>query len=420
MAAGILFGLAPALKASRGNVNELLNGGAPRSQPGHWAIGFRRALLAGQMALVVVLLVGAGVMMRSFARLAGMPLGIEQRNVLTVPLTLPNQKYDKVTGRQFFDRLIAETGGLPGVDAVTISEGLPGLERGTVTQPASIDSRTVNEYIGWSSVDPGFFELFRIPIRAGRAFSRRDRQGPPVAILSERAARALFPGQSPIGHRIKTQGTDCEIVGVAAEVHYEKQRQQLAIVGDMYVAPARTFFGAYLIVRASRDPAALLPSLRKIVAGLDPEVPVQGARIMEDRVSLVHSYERFSTLLLGAFAALALGLAAVGIFGVFSYAVAARTREFGIRLATGARGTDILRLVLREAAILSGAGLVVGLPAALAASRVLGSMVRGAVTSDPWTYATTAVVLVCAALAASYIPARRAAKLDPLQALRCE
>jgi putative ABC transport system permease protein len=165
---------------------------------------------------------------------------------------------------------------------------------------------------------------------------------------------------------------------------------------------------------------ALVPAVRKIVAGLDPEIPVQGAKTMEDNVALVHSYERFSTLLLGVFAALALGLAVIGIYGVFSYAVAARTREFGIRLATGARGADILRLVLREAAVLSGAGLVVGLPAALAASRVLGSMIRGAGAGDPWTYAATAVVLVATALAASYLPARRAAMLDPVQALRSE
>ncbi|MCP5120376.1 MAG: hypothetical protein GY953_57000, partial [bacterium] len=167
----------------------------------------------------------------------------------------------------------------------------------------AIDSRPIREYIGWNSVDPGFFELFRIPIRSGRAFAERDRQGPPVAILSETAARTLFPGQNPIGHRITANRRDCEIVGVAAEIHYEKQKPQLAIVGDVYMGPARAG-GGYLIVRTAYAPQALLPALRKVMAKLDPEIPVQGARTLEDRVYLVHSYERFSTLLLGVFAAL--------------------------------------------------------------------------------------------------------------------
>lgn len=236
-----------------------------------------------------------------------------------------------------------------------------------------------------------------------------------MAILSEWAARALFPGQDPIGHRIVWNG-DREIVGVVAEVHYEKQKQQLAIVGDMYVPG----FNDYLIVRARHNPMSLLPEVRKIVAGLDPEVPVQGARTMEDNISSVHSYERFSTLLLGAFAALALGLAVVGIYGVFSYVVAARTREFGIRLALGAQRQDVLGIVIREGFKVTLAGVAIGIAGALVLTRFLSSMLYGVKPTDPLTLAGVSLLLTGVALVACYVPARRATKVDPMVALRHE
>ncbi len=417
---GIMFGLAPALKASRADVNEVLKGGAPQgNQPAQGAVGLRSLLLAGQTALVFVLLVGAGLMIRSFAKLTGVPLGIGTRNVLTVQLSLPSERYQGDAGRQFFDQVTAKVRGLPGVEATTISGDLPAMERGTVTPLTSIDSRATNEYIGLHSVGPGFFELFRIPIRSGRAFTDHDYQGSPVAILSERAARELFPGQDPIGHHIHT-GSEYEIVGVAAEVHYEKQRpRELTIVGDMYVAPARTY-GGYLIVKTAYSPLAFLPEVRKMVAGLDPEIPVQDARTMEGNIALVHSYERFSTLLLGVFAALALGLAIVGIYGVFSYAVAARTREFGIRLALGAQRRDVLKLVLRESFALVLAGMGVGIIGALGLTRFLSSLLYGVKPTDSLTLVAVSMLLIGVSLVACYIPARRATKVDPMVALRYE
>jgi predicted permease len=414
-ATGILFGLAPALKAARGDVNEVLKGDALQgSQPRRWTVGFRSLLLAAQMALVVVLLVGTGLMLRSFARLTGIPLGITARNVLTVPLDLPWPKYNDVLSRRFFDQLMAQVRGLPGVEAATMGD-LPAMERDNVTWLTAIDLRPVHEYIGSHSVEPGFFELFRIPIRSGRAFTVQDRQGPPVAILSEWAARALFPGQNPLGHHVMW-GEDHEIVGVVTEVHYEKQKQQLPIVGDMYVPQ----FGDHLIVRAARNPMSLLPEVRKIVAGLDREIPVQGARTMEDNISLVHSYERFSTLLLALLAALALGLAIVGIYGVFSYVVAARTREFGIRLALGAQRQDVLVIVIREAFKVTLAGLLVGIVAALALTRFLSGFLYGVKPTDPLTLVAVSLLLIGVALVACYIPARRATKVDPMVALRHE
>jgi putative ABC transport system permease protein len=415
IATGILFGLAPALKASRGDVNEVLKGGSMQgSHPWRLTVGFRSLLLVAQMALVVVLLVGTGLMLRSFARLTGIPLGIAARNVLTVPLDLPWQKYNNVSSRQFYDQLIAQVRALPGVEAVS-SGGLPAMERGTVTWLTAIDSRPVHDYIGLQSVEPGFFELFRIPIRSGRAFTHNDRQGPPVVILSEWAARALFPGQNPLGHHLMS-GEDREIVGVVAEVHYEKQKQQLPIVGDMYV----TGCGGYLIVRTALNPVSLLPEVREIVARLDPQIPVQGARTMEENISLVHAYERFSTLLLGVFAALALGLAIVGIYGVFSYVVAARTREFGIRLALGAQRRDVLSLVVGEGLQLTLAGVGIGMIGALALTRFLSSWLYGVSPTDPVTLVSVSTLLIGVALAACYFPARRATKVDPMVALRYE
>jgi predicted permease len=418
LAAGIVCGLAPALRSTRGDTAEFMKGGASQGGRRRGRMGIRGLLLVGQTGLVMVLLVGASLTIRSLARLTNVPLGVETRNILTVPLELPYPKYALSSGRQFFDRLEEQVRVQPGVEAVTLASSLPAIGRGAVDVD-SIDSRPVKEHIGWSAVDSGFFEVFRIPIRAGRAFTERDRHGPPVAILSERAARTLFPAENPIGHRLKANRVECEIVGVAAEISYgDSSKQNVAVVGNMFMAPARPY--GHLIVRAGTNPMGLLPAVRKIVAGLDPEIPVQGARTMAENVFLVHSYQRFGALLLTVFAVLALGLAAVGIYGVFSYAVAARTREFGVRLATGACGADILRLVLREAALLSGAGLALGIPAAVAALRLLGSVVNMPVGADALTCAAMAVVLVSTALAASYIPARRAAKLDPLVALRCD
>jgi predicted permease len=418
---GILFGLAPALKASRADVNEVLKGGVPQSnQSAPSAAGLRSLLLAGQMSLVFVLLVGAGLMIGSFAKLTAIPLGIGTRNVLTVRLNLPWDKYNGAAGRQFFNQVVAKVRGLPGVEATTISGDLPAMERGTITMPEAIDSRAVNQYIGWHAVDPGFFELFHIPVRSGRAFTENDSVGPHVAILSEWAAHALFPGQNPIGHHIKAQGADCEIVGVAAEIHFEKQQpQQLPIVGDMYIAPARSSSG-YLIIRTAYNPKALLPEVRRIVAGIDPGIPIQGARTMQDNISLVHSYERFSTLLLAVFAALAMGLAIVGIYGVFSYAVAARTREFGIRVAMGAQRQDILKLVIGEGLKLTLIGMAIGVIGSLVLTRFLSSSLYGWKPADPMTLAGVAVLLMVVALAACYIPARRATKVDPMVALRYE
>jgi putative ABC transport system permease protein len=313
------------------------------------------------------------------------------------------------------DRLLAQFGSLPGVEAAAVSEDLPVRVRGTVT-PVAVESGPQNQYIGLHWVGPEFFRVFRIPMRAGRTFTERDRDGPPVAILSERAARLLFPGENPIGRQVN-MGADCEVVGVAAEVHYGNQAQQLAIVGDAFRPPRS---GGYVALRVAGNPAALIPAVRRIVAQMEPEAPVFDARTMEEHVFAANSSARFSTVLLGIFAGLALALAVVGIYGVFSYAVAARTREFGIRIASGARASDILKLVIGDGAALCAAGLAAGLPAAWAATRALGSLLYEVKPEDAAMYFAASAVLVATAVAACLLPAWRATKVDPVVALRCE
>jgi ABC-type antimicrobial peptide transport system permease subunit len=213
-------------------------------------------------------------------------------------------------------------------------------------------------------------------------------------------------------------GEDCEVVGVAADVQYANQVQQLAIVGDAFRPPRSG--GGYVSLRVAGNPKGLIPAVRRVVAELEPEVPVYDARTMEEHVFAANSAARFSTVLLGMFAGLALALALVGIYGVFSYAVAARTREFGIRIASGARARDILKLVVGDGAVLCAAGLAAGLPAALASTRALGSLLYDVKPGDAATYFAASAVLVATALAACLLPAWRATKVDPVVALRCE
>src|SRR5271157_2055488 len=414
--AGLLFGLAPALRAARGDAGEVLKGGALWRPARHRLASLRSVLLAGQMALVVVLLAGAGLTIRGFARLMQAPLGIRAENVLTFRVGLPWRKYQGKAAIQQMDRLLARFGNLPGVEAAAVSDDLPVRVRATVTG-VEVESGPQNQYIGLHYVGSDFFRVFRIPMRAGRTFTERDGDGPPVAILSENAARLLFRGENPLGRRVHI-GDDCEVVGVAAEVQYGNQTQQLAIVGDTFRFPR--FGGGYVSLRVAGNPAGLIPAVRRVEAELEPEAPVYDARTMEDHVFAANSSARFSTVLLGVFAGLALALAVVGIYGVFSYAVAARTREFGIRIASGARARDILKLVIGDGAVLCAAGLAAGLPAALAAARTLGSLLYDVKPGDAATYIAASAILVATALAACLLPAWRATKVDPVVALRCE
>ena len=414
LATGLIFGLAPALKAAHGDVGEVLKGGS-LWRKGRRGVAGGRVLLAAQTALVIVLLGGAGLMLRSFEKLMRQPLGIDARNVLTFRVSLSNPKYRGASGQQFLNRAMARLRDLAGVQAATMGE-LPVRERGTVTT-APFDDRHEKEYIGLHYVDPGFFELFKVPLRSGRTFQESDRHGPAVAVITTSVAAQVFPGQSPLGHHITQGDKPIEIVGVVEEFRFEKQRQQLTIVGDVFLTPA---WGGYAAVRTAANPMRLAPAVRRLVADMDPEIPVFDMKTIEDYVFESNAASRFLTVLLGAFAGLALALAAVGIYGVFSYAVAARTREFGIRLASGAGASDMLRLVVGEGAVVCGTGLAIGLPAAVAAARVFEDLLFEVRSTDLLTYAVACAVLASTAVAACLIPAIRAMRIDPVDALRHE
>jgi putative ABC transport system permease protein len=378
--------------------------------------GFRGVLLPAQMALAVVLLSGGVLMMRSFARLVNDPMGAEVHRVLAFEVSLPDYRYhNRQSRRAFLDRAAARLRELPAVESVALSDDVPALERDTVTDIA-VANRPGSDFIGKHDVDPGFFSLFRIPLRAGRLFSEHDRQSK-VLILSQHAAAILFPGRDPIGMHVN-MGDDYAVVGVVGEVRYARQKQQLPLIGDAYVTPATG--SAWVTARTAANPAGSIAAVRRVVAQLDPELPAYNLRTLEDQIYEENWGPRFAAVLLSFFAALALALAIVGIYGVFSYAVAARTREFGIRIATGARAADILFMVVREGALLCAIGLAAGIPAALATTRALGSLLYAVDSSDPLTYIATSIVLIATALGACLVPASRAARIDPVVALRCE
>jgi predicted permease len=354
--------------------------------------------------------------MRSFARLVSDPVGADVHRVLAFEMVLPDYKYrNRESRRAFLDRVSDRLRELPGVESVALGDDIPALERDTVTD-IKVQNRPGTDYIGKHDVDAGIFPLFRIPLRAGRLFTEHDR-GKQVAILSEHAATALFPGRSPLGLHVDL-GADFEVIGVVGDVRYAKQKQQLPLIGDAYVTPASG--SAWVAVRTRENPGGLIGAVRRQVAQLDPDLPAYNLSTLEDQIYEENWGPRFATVLLGAFAALALLLAMVGVYGVFSYAVAARTREFGIRIASGAHAADIVGMVVSEGALLCGIGLIVGIPAALATTRALTNLLYEVGSADPLTYIATSMILILTALAACLVPALRAARVDPMVALRCE
>jgi putative ABC transport system permease protein len=422
---GVIFGLVPALQASRPNLNETLKEGGRGSTGGHHRV--RGSLVITEVALALMLLVGAGLLIRSFYRLQQVNPGFNIKNGLAVNLSLPGKKYpqaDQLTA--FYNQLIEKVSALPGVVSVGATQSMPiqsdyllgfNIQGRPPAQPG--EDKSTNYY----AVTPDYFKAMGIPLVRGRVFTDQDRKDTRrVAIVNQEMARRYFPDEDPIGKAINvTNGPETfrEIVGVVGDVkQYGLSQPSTLQTYEPY--SQNPFSGMTLIVRTESNPTALTSAIRSQVLAIDKDQPIARARSLEQLVYESVARQRFAMLLLGTFGAVALVLAAVGLYGVMSYSVTQRTHELGIRMALGARTGDVLRLVVGQGMTLALVGVGIGLAGAFALTRLMASLLFSIGATDPLTFAGIAVLLTGVALGACLVPARRAIKVDPMIALRYE
>jgi putative ABC transport system permease protein len=427
---GVVFGLVPAIHSSKTELTESLKEGGRAGSEGARRNRIRGVLVVGELAIAVVLLVGAGLLIQSLWRLRSVSPGFDSQNLLTFVVGIPEVKYPADKQEPFYRELVRRVESLPGVrsassiiplplngDAFVISfetEGRP-VEKGN--QPSA----------DFFAIEEGYFKTLGVSMLKGREFTERDNKtAPPVIIVNQAFANKFFPGEDPIGKRIKpgiSTNSDKpamrEIVGVVSDV---RNRNLSSEVRAGYFIPVlqMPFNQMTLIVRTGNDPHSLITAVQNEVHAMDQEVPVFSIKTMDEYISATVATPRFNATLLVIFAAVALVLTIVGLYGVMSYSVAQRTNEIGIRMALGAQTGDVLRLIVSQGFKLVLIGLGIGLVGAFALMRVIASLLFGVTTKDPLTFASAAVLLALVAFLACYIPARRATRLDPLHALRYE
>jgi putative ABC transport system permease protein len=429
IAAGLLFGLAPAWHARRGNLAGALQGSG-RSVTGGGA-RLRSGLVIAEVALAVMLVIGAGLMVRSLVRLTRVDPGFTAERVLTVRMLLSVATYGDVPRRAaFVDEVLARVRALPQVTAASSVHILPLLmQSGTgyhrVDRPAPEPGAFVGGAV--SVVSPGYFRTMGVPLKSGRDFTGSDRLDTPrVVIINETMARRLFPGENPLGKRLDVswssilrtgKAPEWEIVGVAADVRQEGLRADVG--SHIYIShDQEPNLRASLVVRTAGDPLAVAASVRQAIRGLDPQQGVSDVEAMQTVMSESVAQPRLQTLLLGAFGALALIMACVGLYGVLAYSVEQRRREMGVRLALGAAPRGILRLVVGEGLRLTAAGVLGGLAAAFALTRYLATLLYDVQPHDTTVFAAVPLLLLCVAGLACWLPALRATRVDPASILR--
>ena len=418
---GIVFGLAPAFDAGRRNVNEALTQGG-RSGSGGISARYRGALVAGEVALALMLLVGAGLLIRTVRAMLSADQGFRRDHLLTLQINLPDTKYSKPEQAAAFCReLLDRVTSLAGVKSASLVSGLP--MQNLQEQSYSIEGApkpAVSPIAIVRTVDENYFRTMAIPLLRGREFTTQESGDPkkaPVIVINQAMAKFAWPGQEPLGRALNLHDQLLTVIGVVGDV---RQLGPESPINPEVYFPSRSYSTMALLVRTTQDPMTLATPISQQVWAIDKDQPISEIRTMDDSLREWTAAQRFVMVLLAVFAALALVLAAAGIYGVMAYSVSQRTREIGIRMAIGAKASDVLGMVVREGLILSTIGVIVGLAGALALTRLLEGLIFGVSATDPWTFAGGVAVLGVASLAASLIPARRASALSPLEALRDE
>ncbi len=423
---GILFGLVPAFRASSGEIYEKLGEATARVSGGRRHGRFRAALVVSEVALCLVLLTGAALMIETFWHVMNTDPGFNPSHVLSVEVYLSGSHYNSTTViSRYYNQAVQRIKSLPGVkSASAVTAGLP-LQRGA-NFGLSVAGKQVPHTFGIRMVMSDYFRTMDVPLILGRSLTASDdEKSPPVAVISQEAARLLFPGQTPIGQRFQFAQLDWQVIGVVGDV---KSYLDKPAEASVYIPLGQTpypvlklisiWFPEYIVARSSSDPLALSHTIEQQLQAIDPSIGLGQIRTMEQVRSAAVAMRQFNMTLLSVFAALALVLAGIGVYGVIAYGVTQRTHEIGVRIALGAERGDIMRLLLAQGVVLAGFGIGMGIAGALALTQFLESYLYRVKPTDPIALGSTALLLGAVAMLASYIPARRATKVDPLIALR--
>jgi len=429
---GVVSGLLPAIKNSRADLQQALKGASRAATADRAQNRLRRALVVAEITLSLALLIGAGLMMRAFLRLSSAPPGFDPRNLIAATLSLPQQRYPTLAQEEeFFAQLRTLMLAAPGVEAVTVAAGVPPQGGGiTFGLDVEIEGRPPEPFdrkqvLPFSQVDPNYFQTMRIPLLQGRTFGPEDTvNAPPVMIINEEMARHYWSNESPVGKRLRLSKTGkwYTVVGVTGDVNLGRPGMGFSRMEIYYPWSQETRRSGQraLIVRTTAEANKLIPAVKGSIWAFDKDQPIYRINTVENLLSDALAEPRFYLLLLGFFAGVTLLLVSMGIYGVMSYLVSQRRHEIGIRIALGAQTRDVLWLVLRDGLWLTAMGIGAGALAALALGRWIKNLLYEQSATDPLTFALITLLLIGVALVACWIPARRAAKVDPIVALRCD